>query len=181
MAAVLPRWMMYATVVCCITLAVILGAAARTSIRTPIPTLEQLWNAKPGDAERERARVTSLRDPFTPLATLSCSERLANNERIVWENSDFMDLVDFSDNGTTLLLVPKVPHSFPIDLPNAQQDELRRLAAATCDALMIAANKVPSTTVPSCRMFVNHPQAVTVRQLHVHVEADAGSPVPVGD
>jgi galactose-1-phosphate uridylyltransferase len=136
------------------------------------------------DARRaaEAARSTlPQREPFTRLAAMNCTDRLANKERVVWEDTVLMALVDFGNRGSKLLIVPKAATNFPTDLRDSDIAYVSRVAAATCDALMAAAGKQASTTAPSCRMYINPPGGLHVRQLHVHVQAQTGVAAPVDD
>ncbi len=173
----------------------------KTVIKTPFPHLYEDWKAATigpsasdaelrAEAERERGRVQQLKDPFTRLARLTCEQRAALNppERVVWEDrgnvedkGKLMALVDFADRGSTLLVVPKGHVNFPVDLSPPQLAHLSRVAAATCDALVLAAGEQVSSSRPSCRMYVNPPAALTVSQMHVHVEARTSASVPVDD
>jgi diadenosine tetraphosphate (Ap4A) HIT family hydrolase len=167
------------------------GRAPSPTIRTPIPPLFENWKAATatrnatddevrGIADQRRSGLPS-RDPFTPLALMSCDERHAKGERIIWEDSALMALVDSGDRGSTLLVVPKAQANFPTDLTRDQMEHVSRVAAATCDALVIAAGGQPTTDPPSCTMYINPPSALSVRQMHVHVEAHTGVAVPVDD
>lgn len=98
---------------------------------TPIPSLYDDWKSRTvgqtgtdeqarAIAERERQRVRQLPDPFTPLATLSCDERRATHEQVVWEDDALMALVDRFGAGAELLITPKSPVNFFIDLSKNQ-------------------------------------------------------------
>src|SRR6266850_1077234 len=169
-------------------------SARAATIRTPTPALLADWkaatagaNATLADAskiaEEQRPRVKrDLPDYFTPLAGMTCPERLSlpEKERVVWEDSNLMALVDFGDRGTKLLVIPKVEANFPIDLADNQLAYLSRVAAATCDALLVAAGR-PSADEGSCTISITPPTGIGMRQLHVHVKALTGIPAPVDD
>jgi hypothetical protein len=153
-------------------------------VKTASPHLFQKWKTETSGpdasdetacavAERERPRVSQLPDPFTPLSDLSCEQRLAKNERVVWEDDALMVLVDIS--GSALLVIPKKPKNFPCDLSDRQKAQVDRVAAASCDSLVLAGGGTPGRSGGTCRMYVSPPGAVSVRQMHVHVEANQGT------
>jgi len=92
-----------------------------------------------------------------------------------------MALVDTGDRGSTLLVVPKAPANFPIDLTKQLMTRISLVAAATCDSLVRAAGGIPRTDWPSCKMYINPPTALGVKQMHVHVQARTGVSAPVDD
>lgn len=167
-------------------------AQTKNSITTLLPNLCKEWKVSATSTTtpaadlrayltQERQGVEQLKDPFTPLARMTCAQRAAKDppERVVWEDKEFMALVDFGDHGSTLLLTPIKHVNFLTDLPRDQVARLNRLAAATCDALVLAAGEQVRLKPPSCRMYVNPPRALSVSQLHVHVEAHTGVTPPV--
>jgi hypothetical protein len=166
-------------------------AAQPGAIRTPMPALLESWiNATTGadstldDAFKAAGAARSTlpsRDPFTRLAEMTCSNRLADQERVVWEDAGLMALADFGDRGSKLLVVPKRPANFLIDLKYKEIAYVSRVAAAACDALMGAAGKQASATAPSCDIYIHPPAQLGVRQLHVHVKARTGVAAPVDD
>jgi len=164
--------------------------AQPTNIKTRIPDLLADWelatfrSTLPLDEARKRVETyrpgLPQRDPFTSLVLLTCEQRLARNEKVVWEDDDnLMAIVDFGDRGSKLLVVPKHEKNFPTDLDETLMPYVNKVAAATCDALMVAAGKQAGTTTPSCRMYINPPASLGVRQMHVHVQAQAGVTSPV--
>jgi hypothetical protein len=179
--------------IACLSLSAAQDALSRsTTIRTPIPPLLDKWreatagvNGTLQDARRiaEAARPTLTKnDPFTPLMSLTCTERQSKGERVVWEDGTVMALVDTRNRGSKLLVVPKTPNTnFPIDLKDPQLAFVSRVAAATCDALVVAAGKQASTGSPSCDIRISPPNGLGVRQIHVHVEANVGVSAPVDD
>jgi hypothetical protein len=168
---------------------------APAGIRTPIPPLLEKWKADVGGpnasdtevikaAEGHRPAVLKLRDPFSPLADMKCAERLAKGEKVVWEDGTAMALVDFGNLGSKLLVVPKQVANFPTDLKPSfkeQMDYLSRVAAATCDALVVASGQKPEASKVSCTIRISPPSGLDVRQLHVHVQATTGVSAPVDD
>lgn len=150
-------------------------AAAKTSlaVETTTPALYEDWKrallGREGTdaearsaAETRRASVAKLRDPFSRLFTLSCDERAALQEVIVWEDEAAMALVDSHDSGPKLLVVPKQRANFPVDLPSGRMAHLEKVAAAACEALQAS---VEASGV--CSMYIN--TGVSLSQLHVHV------------
>jgi diadenosine tetraphosphate (Ap4A) HIT family hydrolase len=149
---------------------------ART-IRTPIPNIYEDWKilsvGRMGSDEelqitidQQRRRVASLVDPFTRLMS-SCTERVARQEKVVWE--DDLLLVDKFDSRRKLLAIPKMRASFLVDLPKNARSRLALVAAAACDALVEASAMQPDQYTASCQIYVNPPLALGVSQLHVHV------------
>jgi hypothetical protein len=166
--------------------------AQPSTIKTPISPLLDDWKiatagtkATLDDARKiaEANRPTLPKsDPFTPLAGMSCAERLEKRERVVWEDeAGVMVLVPFGDQGSKLLVVPKVRANFPIDLSEHQLKYVSRIAAATCDAMLVASGKQPAANTPSCTTYINPPAGLGVRQMHVHVEAHTGVSASVDD
>ena len=163
---------------------------ASNNLRTSIPPLLTNWtvrtagaNASTEDARRiatARRSQLPIRDPFMPLVALTCEEHAARGERVVWEDASAMALVDIYNRGPKLLVVPKTQANFPIDLNSDQLDQLSRVAAATCDALLTASGVRPGDA-NSCNIYINAPNGLAVRQLHVHVEASSTVSAPVSD
>ena len=119
-------------------------------------------------AEKERQRVSTLRDPFTPIANMNEAERAAAGERVLWEDDTIMVLVDrFHD--VKPLVIPKKQMMFPIDAPPGFMDRLAVVAAATSDALIWGAGG-ECETASSSRIYVNPPKVIGIRQLHAHVQ-----------
>ncbi|MBK6795230.1 MAG: hypothetical protein IPG76_00090 [Acidobacteria bacterium] len=143
--------------------------------KTQIPQLFERWkeatagaDATDDDARRiaegYRSKLPNY-DPFTPLAHLTYSERLAKGERVVWEDDALMALVDFGNRGSKLLVVPKYKTNFLTDLTKEQMARVSLVAAAVCDALIVAAGRQPGADDASLKMYVNPPTAVGVRQM----------------
>lgn len=114
----------------------------------------------------QRPRVANLRDVFTPVAENQPGAR--DNEIVLWENKTTMVVVDTFAPSPKALVVPKDPVSLPVDVPQPLMDELALVAAHVSDAFMRALG------TPPAGIWVNPPQHLTVKQLHVHVLPDAG-------
>ncbi len=112
----------------------------------------------------ERPRINTRRDPFTPIAQKDPQARA--REMVLWESPQAMVLVDLFAPSPKALVVPKQPLMLPVDAQKPLLDELALLSAHVSDALN-AAHKTPPAGI-----WVNPPQDVTVRQLHVHVMPD---------
>jgi diadenosine tetraphosphate (Ap4A) HIT family hydrolase len=151
-----------------------------SAIKTALPQIYEDWKVRtvgPNEsdakarrvAELARPRVSGLRDPFTGLANLSCEERIAKGEQVVWEDDLLMVVVDSFDQGSKLLVTPKQRKNFPIDLSNDEIERASRVAAASCDALMLADGHEPTSGANNCSIHVNPPIAVSLSQLHIHV------------
>jgi diadenosine tetraphosphate (Ap4A) HIT family hydrolase len=106
-------------------------------------------------------------DPFRGIA--AGDPRALEGERVLWQTKDLMVLVDvFAEkrgSGPKVLVVPKRPMMFPTEAPAGLLQTLARVAAATGDALAQAGRSSQKVDV-----WINPPQALTVRQLHVHVQ-----------
>jgi diadenosine tetraphosphate (Ap4A) HIT family hydrolase len=111
-------------------------------------------------------RVDGLRDPFTPVIAGAPGAR--DNEIVLWESRNAIVLVDTFAPSPKALVIPKAPARLPTDLSPAALDELGLLAAHVSDAF------VRATGCPPAGMWINPPQHLTVRQLHVHVLPDIG-------
>jgi diadenosine tetraphosphate (Ap4A) HIT family hydrolase len=114
----------------------------------------------------ERPRIAGLKDPFTPVIGNAPGAR--DQEIVLWENKNALVLVDTFAPSPKALVVPRASASLPVDLPKATLDELARLSAHVSDAFLQA------TGCPAAGIWVNPPQHLTVRQLHVHVLPDVG-------
>jgi diadenosine tetraphosphate (Ap4A) HIT family hydrolase len=115
----------------------------------------------------ERPRIAALKDPFTPVIHNAPGAR--DNEIVLWENHNAIVLVDTFAPSPKALVVPKTPASVPTDLSPTTLDELARVAAHVSDAFLRA------TGCPAAGIWVNPPQHLTVKQLHVHVLPDVGA------
>jgi diadenosine tetraphosphate (Ap4A) HIT family hydrolase len=115
----------------------------------------------------QRARIAQLKDPFTPLIADAPGAR--DHEIVLWESKQSIVVVDTFAPSPKALVVPKAPASLPIDLSAAALDELAVVAAHVSDAFM------RSTGAPAAGIWVNPPQHLTVKQLHVHVLPDLGA------
>lgn len=115
-----------------------------------------------------RPRIATRRDPFTPVAQKDPQARA--REVVLWENKDAMVLVDLFVPRPKALVVPKTPASFPSDAAPRVLDELARIAAHVSDAFMSA---LPGAKDQPADIWVNAPQHLTVKQLHVHVAPHA--------
>jgi diadenosine tetraphosphate (Ap4A) HIT family hydrolase len=114
----------------------------------------------------ERPRLAALKDPFTPVIVGAPGARDA--EIVLWENKNAVVLVDTFAPSPKALVVPKAPAHVPTDLSSTTLDELSRIAAHVSDAFLRA------TGCPPAGIWVNPPQHLTVKQLHVHVLPDVG-------
>jgi diadenosine tetraphosphate (Ap4A) HIT family hydrolase len=113
-----------------------------------------------------RPRVDRLRDVFTPVAQRLPGAR--DHEIVLWENNNAMVLVDTFAPSPKALVVPKQPVSLPIDASPVLLDELAIIAAHVSDAFMRA------TGSPPAGIWINPPQHLTVKQMHLHVLPDLG-------
>jgi diadenosine tetraphosphate (Ap4A) HIT family hydrolase len=114
----------------------------------------------------QRQRVDGLKDVFAAVAQKLPGAR--DNEIVLWENKNAMVLVDTFAPSPKALVVPKTPVSLPTDAPKALLDELAVIAAHVSDAFMRAAN------TPAAGIWINPPQHLTVKQMHIHVLPDMG-------
>jgi diadenosine tetraphosphate (Ap4A) HIT family hydrolase len=112
----------------------------------------------------ERARIQQLRDPFTPVAQKDPAARA--KEVVLWENAGAMVLVDLFAPLPKALVVPKQTVTTPMDAPPGLLDDIALLAAHVSDAFMGVAG------TPPAGIWVNPPQDLTVKQMHVHVMPD---------
>lgn len=162
-------------------------AAAQQPACTPVPDLQGNWRSAfmPSTVsddslarylESERPRVRGLPDYFTPVASMSATQRDSARELVVWEDAAVMVLVNKPETLGHLLVIPKAPVNFITDLPPALRRRLAVVAAAAADAMLAAAN-VACTSSPF-RIRISPPSGLGVRQLHVHVQPS--SAVPVG-
>jgi diadenosine tetraphosphate (Ap4A) HIT family hydrolase len=115
-----------------------------------------------------RPIVAKLKDPFTPIAQRDPQARA--KETVLWENANVMVLVDKFSGNPHLLVIPKTQVSFPADASAALLAELARVSAIVGDAMMAAASSAKPADI-----WVNAPQNLHVRQLHVHVDASLPS------
>ena len=115
----------------------------------------------------ERPRVDKLKDPFTPV--IQGQPRARDNEIVLWENKNAMVVVDTFADAPKALVVPKAAVSLPTDAPKGLLDEVALIAAHVSDAFMRA------TGCPAAGIWVNPPQHLTVKQMHVHVLPNVGS------
>lgn len=114
----------------------------------------------------QRPRVDQLRDVFSAAAQKQPGAR--DNEIVLWENKSAMVVVDTFAPSPKALVVPKDPLQLPIDASKAQLDELALIAAHVSDAFS------RSQGSPPAGIWINPPQHLTVKQLHVHVLPDLG-------
>ncbi len=113
-----------------------------------------------------RARVEGLPDPFLPLALGDRQARA--KERVIWENARVMVIEDVFVSRPKVLVVPKTPASFPTDLGRAALDEIAQVCAEAADVLA----KIYSS--PPFSVWINPPNFLSVKQLHVHIAAPRG-------
>ena len=119
-------------------------------------------------AETQRERVSRLKDPFMPVAMNDNSARA--KETVLWEDDDTMVIVDAFAYGPKALVIPKQETLFPTDLNAEGMQRLGVISARVSDAFIALGAKGPS------RMWINPPSALTVRQLHVHVQPGIARP-----
>jgi diadenosine tetraphosphate (Ap4A) HIT family hydrolase len=74
-----------------------------------------------------------------------------------------MVIVDLFSPRPKALVVPKAQATFPVELDKRALDELSLLAAHVSDAFMSVSGGQPAG------IWINPPQHVMVKQLHVHV------------
>ena len=108
-----------------------------------------------------RPELAGLRDPFTPVAQQKPGAR--DNEIILWEHHNLMVVVDTFAPSPKALVVPKTPVALPVDAPAGMLEELAVVAAHVSDAFSKKIGSRPAG------IWINPPQHLTVRQLHVHV------------
>jgi diadenosine tetraphosphate (Ap4A) HIT family hydrolase len=145
---------------------------------TKTPDLYASWrSATVGNASEDSLRsvvesagqrASTLPDPFTPLFTLTPAERTARNETVVWEDTSAIALVDRFHGAPKLLIVPKAPMSFMANASPFIRAHLARVAAAAADAMIVASGRSCDATA-KFDIYVNPPNVIGVRQLHVHV------------
>ncbi len=112
-----------------------------------------------------RPQVKSYRDPFTPIAQGNPKARA--REVVLWENKEAMVLVDLFIDQPKALVVPKQPMQFPTEASPQTLQELARVSAHVSDAFMVSEGaKKPAG------IWINAPQDLTVKQMHVHVMPD---------
>ncbi len=81
-----------------------------------------------------------------------------------------MVIVDAFSFGPKALVVPKAVMLFPLDAPDGYIDRLAEIASAVSDAFVDLGATADSKT------WINPPFALTVRQLHVHVQPPIARP-----
>lgn len=116
--------------------------------------------------QAQRPRVDQLRDVFAAVGQKLPGAR--DHEIVLWENKSAMVLVDTFAPSPKALVVPKDPLQLPIDATAAQLDELALIAAHVSDAFSRAQGSPPAG------IWINPPQHLTVKQMHVHVLPDLG-------
>ena len=114
-----------------------------------------------------RGGVSQLKDPFTRLWSMNATQLAALKEIRVWRDSLSMVIVDIKPT-PELLVVPKDSAMFLTDVSPDVRKHLANLAAAASDAMRLAAQRDCSPSALS-DIYVNPPDALYVRQLHVHV------------
>ncbi|MCC6811149.1 MAG: hypothetical protein IT381_27210 [Deltaproteobacteria bacterium] len=108
-----------------------------------------------------RQIVAQKKDPFMPVALGDPAARA--KEKVLWENKNVMVLVDAFSDKPKALVVPKKPVSFPVDMKKKALDELAKVAAE------VSAGFAQATGCQDAEIWINPPQYLTVKQLHVHV------------
>jgi diadenosine tetraphosphate (Ap4A) HIT family hydrolase len=112
----------------------------------------------------QRPRLARLRDVFTPIAHKEPGAR--DHEIVLWENRNVMVVVDTFSRSPKALVVPKATLQLPVDATSQLLDELAVVAAHVSDAFSSAKG------APPAGIWINPPQHVAIRQLHVHVLPD---------
>lgn len=112
----------------------------------------------------ERPRVQQLRDPFTPIARRDPAARA--REVVLWENPTAMVLVDLFAPSPKALVVPKQQVMLAQDASAQLLGDVALLAAHVSDAFIDVTGAKPAG------IWVNPPQDLTVKQMHVHVLPD---------
>lgn len=115
----------------------------------------------------ERPRVDQLKDPFTAVIQNN-KPGARDNEIVLWENKNAMVVVDTFAESPKALVVPKMGINLPVDAPKGLLEELALVAAHVSDAFSRA------TGCPPAGIWINPPQHLTVKQMHVHVLPDIG-------
>jgi diadenosine tetraphosphate (Ap4A) HIT family hydrolase len=155
------------------------NAVAQLPSCTPLPNIYGAWKqaTSPSDTSEsavrkcvngERARVSGLPDPFTPIASMDSAHRVAKGEQVLWEDATVMVLVAIPPSPGHVLVIPKTPVMFLSDAPERVRHHLALVAAATSDAMMLAAGSTCAGWLPP-RISVSPPSGLIARQLHVHV------------
>jgi diadenosine tetraphosphate (Ap4A) HIT family hydrolase len=121
----------------------------------------------------QRPNIDRKRDPFTPVAQNDPQARA--KEKVLWENANAMVLVDAFAPSPKLLVVPKAPVTFPVDAPAGMLHELALIAAHASDAFSTVSG------TPPAGIWINPPQHLTVKQLHIHVMPNLPNYKPVDD
>jgi|GEM_PF-1035722 len=110
---------------------------------------------------RHGLRMQNARDPFMPLALGDPQARA--KDRVLWEDSKVMVLVDSFSPKPKALVVPKTPTMFPTDMDAKDLDHIADIAQKVSDAF----GKL--TGAEASDIWINPPQVLTVKQLHCHV------------
>lgn len=118
--------------------------------------------------EAQRERVSRMKDPFLPIARNDPAARA--KETVLFEDDANMVIVDAFSFGPKALVVPKDEMLFPIDATTPQLERLAEISAAVSDAFIANGAQGPA------KIWINPPSALTVRQLHVHVQPQIPRP-----
>jgi uncharacterized protein YjbK len=111
--------------------------------------------------EPNRARLERLRDPFTPLAR--GDEAARAKEKVLWEDGQFLVISDTFAGGAKALVIPARPCLVPVDLDEGERARIEEITGAVVEAFRVVTGK-------DSRAWVNLPNGISVRQLHVHVQ-----------
>ena len=121
-------------------------------------------------ADAAREKVERLRDPFTPIArALEAGDAVSENEKVLFHDDDFMVISDTFFSGAKVLVVPKAPCLFPSELDDARRARMETITAACREGFATILGK----KAEDIRAWVNPPRALSVRQMHVHVQPSA--------
>lgn len=120
-----------------------------------------------------RPFISRKRDPFTPIAMNDPVARA--KEKVLWENPRLMVIVDLFAPCPKALVVPKKQVMFPVEADQNLLKELAQVAAHVSDAFAKALGTPPSG------IWINPPQHLMVKQLHVHVLPQANDFTDTGE
>lgn len=120
-----------------------------------------------------RPYISRKRDPFTPIAMNDPAARA--KEKVLWENPRLMVIVDLFAPCPKALVVPKKQVMFPVEADANLLKELAQVAAHVSDAFSKALG------TPPAGIWINPPQHLMVKQLHVHVLPQAADFTDTGE
>jgi diadenosine tetraphosphate (Ap4A) HIT family hydrolase len=126
--------------------------------------------------KKNSARIQKLRNPFDDV--IQNKDGVRDQEVVLWEDKDHLVLLDtFAHNTFKTLVIPKRSVSVPTDLESSEVDRLETIASHVDQWIQQqfgdASSKVAS---PS---WINPPQYLTVKQLHMHIQPGTGPVFPM--